>query len=134
MQYAGDITSLQAMELLSSGSSTLLVDVRNAGEIAVNGAPDISKSQYVICTIYEAGSIELSSNFISSLLAMPRDAELLFLCRSGARSQQAAIIATQMGYKAFNVTDGFEGPPDEKGNRGLIAGWKASHLPWSSQI
>lgn len=56
---------------------------------------------------------------------------LFFLCRTGGRSQEAAIAMTQVGYtRCYNVTDGFEGPADGNGQRGTIAGWKAEGLPW----
>jgi len=32
--------------------------------------------------------------------------------------------------RAFNVADGFEGPVDQEGHRGTVAGWKADGLPW----
>ena len=64
--------------------------------------------------------------------AVPRrDAPVLFLCRSGQRSRDAAIALTQRGYtRCYNITDGFEGPPDASGHRGTVAGWKVAGLPW----
>ena len=48
-----------------------------------------------------------------------------------ARSLAAARLMGALGYeRCFNVTDGFEGPPDGAGHRGTVAGWKASGLPW----
>jgi hypothetical protein len=53
---------------------------------------------------------------------------------SGARSQsagQAGQAAQAAGFAhAFNVADGFEGPVDGAGHRGVAAGWKASGLAW----
>jgi rhodanese-related sulfurtransferase len=47
------------------------------------------------------------------------------------RSLAAAEAAVAAGYShAYNVADGFEGPPDEDGHRGRIAGWKVEGLPW----
>jgi len=60
-----------------------------------------------------------------------KDAPLLFLCRSGARSAAAAKAMTAAGYSTcLNVADGFEGPLDANGKRGSAAGWKATGLPW----
>ncbi len=43
----------------------------------------------------------------------------------------SASALTDLGFaNCFNVLDGFEGPPDEEGHRGQIAGWKAAGLPW----
>jgi rhodanese-related sulfurtransferase len=56
---------------------------------------------------------------------------LFFICRSGVRSLAAAQAAIEAGFPhAFNVADGFEGPPDAEGHRGRISGWKADELPW----
>jgi rhodanese-related sulfurtransferase len=59
------------------------------------------------------------------------EAPVAFLCRSGVRSKAAAEAATAAGYAAaYNVSDGFEGPPDATGHRGTTGGWKAAGLPW----
>jgi rhodanese-related sulfurtransferase len=56
---------------------------------------------------------------------------IYFICRSGTRSMAAAQAAKAAGYKhVFNIKDGFEGPPDARGHRGGVAGWKADGLPW----
>ncbi len=62
---------------------------------------------------------------------MPKDRQVLFLCRSGARSVGAAKAATQAGYRsAWNVLHGFEGPLDALKQRGRIGGWRVAGLPW----
>ena len=64
-------------------------------------------------------------------LGLPKDAEILCICRSGARSASAASALTQAGYtNAWNVAEGFEGDKDASGHRGSIGGWKAAGLPW----
>ena len=72
---------------------------------------------------------------VSSVLAkkgLDQSASIYFLCRSGARSQAAAIALTQAGYtNCFNISDGFEGPLDADGHRGTQSGWKAAGLPWT---
>jgi rhodanese-related sulfurtransferase len=58
-------------------------------------------------------------------------AQVMVLCRSGARSRAAAIALTGAGFiQAFNIADGFEGDTDAEGHRSRINGWKASSLPW----
>ena len=60
-----------------------------------------------------------------------KEAKLLFLCRSGVRSIDAAISATEAGYKnAYNILEGFEGDQDDQGHRGRLGGWRFSGLPW----
>jgi rhodanese-related sulfurtransferase len=72
-------------------------------------------------------------DFVASLAqALPdKDAPMLFICRSGARSRAAAIAMTAAGYRrCYNVADGFEGNHDVARHRGQVAGWKAAGLPW----
>jgi rhodanese-related sulfurtransferase len=63
---------------------------------------------------------------------LSKDAPLVFICRSGARSQSAAIAMHAAGWaECYNLSGGFEGPPDAERHRGLVSGWKASGLPWT---
>jgi len=63
--------------------------------------------------------------------AVPDDAIVMFICRSGARSHDAAALATQAGYdKAYNVLEGFEGDLDHERHRNTVGGWRAAGLPW----
>jgi rhodanese-related sulfurtransferase len=60
-----------------------------------------------------------------------KDAPVLFICRSGGRSHNAALLATQAGYQqCYNVLEGFEGDKDEHGHRGTKGGWRMGGLPW----
>ena len=57
--------------------------------------------------------------------------KLLMMCRSGLRSIDAAIAATEAGYgRAYNILEGFEGEKDANGHRGNTGGWKHRGLPW----
>ena len=59
------------------------------------------------------------------------EALVLFLCRSGARSHNAAALAAQAGYsECYNVLEGFEGDKDANGQRGKLGGWRHAGLPW----
>jgi len=59
------------------------------------------------------------------------DTPILFICRSGQRSQSAAKALSAVGFRrCLNIADGFEGPPDEEQHRGRRHGWKAVGLPW----
>lgn len=55
---------------------------------------------------------------------------LLMLCRSGVRSIAAAQRATELGARAYNVLEGFEGNPNADGHRGQLGGWRMRGLPW----
>jgi rhodanese-related sulfurtransferase len=70
-------------------------------------------------------------DFDAAILSLaPQDCKLLLLCRSGVRSIAAARRATELGLEAYNVLEGFEGDPDEQGQRGHRQGWRHRGLPW----
>ena len=56
--------------------------------------------------------------------------KIFFMCRSGARSDQAAEEFSYTGYPCYNIEHGFEGDLNDDGQRGKTNGWKASNLPW----
>jgi rhodanese-related sulfurtransferase len=60
-----------------------------------------------------------------------KEALVMFICRTGARSHQAAQVATQAGWPdCYNVIGGFEGDTNAHKQRGAVNGWKALNLPW----
>ncbi|MCF3138422.1 rhodanese-like domain-containing protein [Paenarthrobacter sp. AR 02] len=130
MSYAGDLTPQDAWAKLEAGA--ILVDVRTEGEWAHIGIPDTKATENDPLFIQWnlAGGIP-NSRFIEDLRQQaPEDdgVELVFLCRSGQRSIAAAIAATQAGFTAYNVLEGFEGEPDRYGER-TVNGWKNRGLP-----
>ena len=57
---------------------------------------------------------------------------MLFICRSGVRSDGAARVALEAGYSnCYNVLEGFEGDKDANGQRNRIGGWRHAGLPWN---
>ncbi len=137
--YAGDLLAIDAYTLLRGDYSSVLVDVRTQAEWTYVGTPDLQAlgktPLFLEWQIYP--SMAVDANFTRRLeeslksAGVNRGASLLFLCRSGARSRQAAIAMTSAGWgPCFNVSDGFEGPLDDSHRRGGVAGWKAGGLPW----
>ena len=125
--YAGDIAPGEAWQLVQSGEATL-VDVRTAEELHwVGRVPGALHVEWAV-----GREQARNPDFIEQLEAqVPKDRQVLFLCRSGARSVGAAKAATQAGYRsAWNVLHGFEGPLDSQKQRGRIGGWRAAGLPW----
>jgi len=56
---------------------------------------------------------------------------VVLICRSGHRSLDAGLALEKAGFaEVYNVSDGFEGPLDEKHRRGNISGWRSEGLPW----
>ncbi|WP_028267607.1 rhodanese-like domain-containing protein [Arthrobacter sp. MA-N2] len=133
MSYAGDLSPHDAWAKLEQGA--ILVDVRTEGEWAHIGIPDTASANNkgnapLFIQWNLAGGIP-NSGFIEQLKQQAPEAdatELVFLCRSGQRSIAAAIAATQAGYTAYNILEGFEGEPDRYGER-TVNGWKNRGLP-----
>ena len=133
MSYAGDLSPQEAWAKLEDGA--ILVDVRTEGEWAHIGIPDtaaagIKRNDPLFIQWNLAGGIP-NSQFVEQLKQRaPKGGgtELVFLCRSGARSVAAAIAATEAGFTSYNVLEGFEGEPDRHGER-TVNGWKNRGLP-----
>ena len=139
MSYAGDITSAEAWALLKSDPAAQLVDVRSAAEWTFVGVPDLGpagrKAVLVEWQVFPgmARNASFEDTVAERLKAAGATAStpVLFLCRSGARSQAAAQAMTAKGFtKCFNVAGGFEGDVDAERHRGATNGWKADGLPW----
>lgn len=134
--YAGDLSPTEAWALLSQNREAQMVDVRSVAEWNFVGVPDLSSiGRRVHCLEWQMfPSMAPNSAFVAQAEAAlngRKDAAVLFLCRSGARSRAAAMAMTAVGYtKAFNIADGFEGALDAGSHRGSTNGWKASGLPW----
>jgi rhodanese-related sulfurtransferase len=129
LSYFGAVTPLEAQTLLSADPQARLIDVRTRAEWDYVGrAPNSSLVEW---NTYPGGT--RNPVFLDELqsVAGDREAPVLFLCRSGQRSDSAARVAAAAGYaKAFNVLEGFEGPRDPNGHRGTLAGWRKAGLPW----
>ncbi len=133
--YSGDILATEAMDILKKDPSSQLIDVRTEAEWHYVGTPDLRSLDKEVFKIQwrvlpdmniNADFIELLEKNIPS-----RDSKLLFLCRTGGRSREAAIAMTARGYKTcYNIDSGFEGDLNQQKHRGSISGWKASNLPW----
>lgn len=124
--YAGAVTPPQAWALVTAGAARL-VDVRTPAELQYVGrVPGALHVQWHGSELAQIG------RFLQGLQAVAETGEpLLFLCRSGQRSQLAATVAADAGYAAvYNVLEGFEGRRNEQQQRGLIDGWRRHGLPW----
>lgn len=130
-----NVTSRQAWEAVREDPRAQVVDVRTDAEWAYVGLPDLAETgkKPVLIAWQSFPSMQVNARFAEELrrAGLTPDHRIYFLCRSGARSLAAAQAAIQAGFPhAYNVADGFEGPPDERGHRGTVAGWKADGLPW----
>ena len=132
--YAGDVAPTTAWKILSEHKDAVLIDCRTRAEWNYVGLPDLEtlakKPALIEWQVFP--SMQPNPEFVaapSGALA-DKEAPLLFICRSGARSAAAAKAMTAAGYSTcLNVADGFEGPLDAQAKRGTAGGWKAVGLP-----
>lgn len=128
LPYQGALTPQEAFQVLQLLPGARLVDVRTRAELdwvgRVPGAVEVEWNSW-------PGSVP-NPHFLDQLAALlPKDTPVLFICRSGARSHNAAMTATQAGFKqCYNVLEGFEGDLDAQGQRGNVGGWRHAGLPW----
>jgi rhodanese-related sulfurtransferase len=126
LAYAGAVTPAEAQALMQQGAR--LVDVRTEAEQLYVGS--VPGSDAVEWNTYPEGT--RNPHFLQQLSnTVKKDEPVMFLCRSGVRSHQAAIAATQAGWtEAYNILEGFEGDKDAEGHRGTLGGWRKAGLPW----
>lgn len=130
-----NVSPTDAWQALHDNPSARLVDVRTDAEWAYVGLPDldaVGQSPVLISwQIFPTGAE--NGRFLEQLRAagITPQHHVYFLCRSGVRSQAAALTARAAGYgHVHNIADGFEGAPDAHGHRGMVGGWKFCGLPW----
>jgi len=122
-----------AWAMLSEHPDATLIDVRTRTEAEWNfvGMPDLrsigKQVRFVEWLSFPAG--EPNEAFLDRAAdGLDRDAPVLLLCRSGHRSQAAALLLTDAGFThAVNIEAGFEGDLDADSHR--HGGWK-DQLAW----
>lgn len=130
LPYAGALTPKEAHEISQLAPGAKIVDVRTRAEWdwvgRIPGAEEIEWMHYP--------TNQPNTHFLAQLKQqVDPEALVMFICRSGARSHNAACLASQAGYsECYNVLEGFEGDKDANGQRGKTGGWRYSGLPWIS--
>ena len=128
LPYEGALTPAEAQAVLGETPAAKLVDVRTRAELdwvgRIPGAVEIELLTYP--------ANRPNPEFMQQLeRQVEKDAPVLFICRSGGRSHNAAMMAQQAGYaECYNVLEGFEGDKDASGHRSTKGGWRAAGLPW----
>jgi rhodanese-related sulfurtransferase len=124
---------------LQRDRDSVLIDVRTSAEWTYVGLPDLSSvgKRPVLVEWQTFPGNRRDPAFVDRLstalaaIGARKDSELLFICRSGGRSLEAARAMAAAGYsRCRNVADGFEGPLDPNRHRGSLGGWRAKGLPW----
>ena len=129
LPYAGALTPAEAYEVWRNAPGAKLIDVRTRAEWdyvgRIPGAVEIELLTYPGNQPNPGFMAELADH-------ADKNEPVLFICRSGGRSHNAALLAHQAGYAAsFNVLEGFEGNRDAQGHRNTVGGWRVAGLPWT---
>jgi rhodanese-related sulfurtransferase len=128
LPYEGALLPAEAFEILQSAPGAKLVDVRTRAELDWVGR--IPKAAEIEWATYPG--MKPNPNFLAALdQQVDKEALVLFICRSGARSHSAAAAATQAGFPdSYNVLEGFEGDKSSGNQRNGVNGWRKAELPW----
>ena len=120
------IPSNKIRDFVKENPKSVLLDVRTKEEWKQIGKPDGDKigiKTYFLSSQFQGRII--NENFTKEFenLNIDKSYEVLVMCGSGNRSQRAAELLTEKGFKCWNVSDGFRGDGGEK------IGWKNNQLP-----
>ena len=118
-----------AWQFMQEHPQAVLIDVRTTCEHLFVGRPVGA----VLVPLKDGLPMEPNPNFVSMVREIVPDpaTPILFLCRSGHRSMEAAKIMAEQGYQTLiNIDEGFEGPLDENKHRSTLGGWRFHGLPW----
>jgi len=135
LPYTGALTPQEADAILRADASAQLVDVRTKAELELVGR--VPSALHVEWAFYPG--MVANPDFAAQLQAQlnlkgaDKNTVIMFLCRTGGRSHNAAVVAESLGYMhVYNVLEGFEGDANEYKQRTLINGWKHAGLPWTN--
>jgi len=130
LSYAGAFTPQEAYVLISQERDAVLVDVRSRAELELVGR--VPMATHIEWAFYPG--MVANTAFAEQLQAQVDPSRtVIFMCRTGGRSHNAALLAQQLGYsKAYNMSEGFEGEANALKQRTLINGWKHAGLPWTN--
>jgi len=129
LSYAGALTPLEASHVLQNSPNALLIDVRTQAELELVGR--VPSALNVEWAIYPG--MVANPDFAKQLAnKATKEQTLIFMCRTGGRSHNAAALAVSLGFnQAYNMLEGFEGEANSAQQRTLINGWKHANLPWT---
>ena len=137
----GEVDPDEAWRILNSEDTARIIDVRTRAEWGFVGVPDTGGLGQTPIFIEWASYPDMSRNpefaaEVEKAIGSENPGTLLFLCRSGGRSMQAAMAVADhfagqgKTVTCLNIAEGFEGDVDASGHRGDHNGWKARRLAW----
>lgn len=118
-----------AWKFMQEHPAAVLIDVRTTAEHLFVGRP----IGCILIPWQDGIPMQLNPHFVYAVKEVVPDPKtpILFLCRSGHRSMEAAKVMAAAGYETLiNVDEGFEGPLDGNKHRGTLGGWRFHGLPW----
>lgn len=130
LSYAGALTPMEVYDVLQKTQHAVLVDVRTKAELDLVGR--IPNAIHVEWAFYPG--MVANPDFPAQLeMQVDKESLVIFMCRTGGRSHQAAALAASLGFaEAYNMLEGFEGEANAEKQRTLINGWRHSGLPWQN--
>ena len=135
------ITAKQAYEKYSQDPANVkILDVRTPGEyVFVGHAPMAANVPLKFLgrglTDKNKPVMPINKDFVAEVTKrFNKTDRILVMCRSGARSAACVNLLAEAGFNdVYNITDGFEGDTDDKGQR-TVNGWKNSGAPWTFKL
>jgi rhodanese-related sulfurtransferase len=135
------INAADAFDFLKKDKNSVLVDVRTFEEFNFVGTVNPAEFDGRMILSPWKLTLEMKENpAFAAILeeglkklfgSETNETKILFLCRTGGRSDAAARLMSSLGYaNCYNILSGFEGDLNLSGQRGTINGWKAEKLPW----
>ena len=120
---------------MNENPEAVLIDVRTRAEHKYVGFPDNS----ILIPWFDEPDLESNPDaFYNSVIdalsdrSDAMDTELILICRSGFRSNEALKCLQSKGFTCVShVASGFEGDLDENDHRGNLNGWRNDGMPWS---
>jgi rhodanese-related sulfurtransferase len=132
LNYGGEISATDSWQLLQDNGNAVFVDVRTPQELINPGRPDLSRlnKQSINIPWKLPETFAVNPDFAAQLevrlaeYGSDKSQPIIFMCKSGGRSLDAAVNMTALGYSnCLNLSDGFVGAP------GSTSSWMACGLP-----
>jgi rhodanese-related sulfurtransferase len=135
MSYKRNLLPKMAVERMNENPEAVLIDVRTRAEHKYVGFPDNS----ILIPWFDEPDLESDPDaFYNSVIdalsdrSDLMDTELILICRSGFRSNEALKCLQSKGFRCVShVASGFEGDLDENDHRGNLNGWRNDGMSWS---
>ena len=130
LPYTGELTPKETFDMMQQDPSIILVDVRSQAELELVGR--VPQAVHIEWAFYPG--MVANADFAVQLQAqIDNNQTIVFMCRTGGRSHNAAMVAQQLGYShVYNMLGGFEGEANALRQRTQINGWKHAGLPWTN--